>query len=403
MKRTNFFKNAKPWPTGVHGGKTLAVAASALALLLAGCSKEKFTGEDKMTSYSASQGHGDPAQLFTVPPEQMSHLQIVTLVPGKTQRILRLTGAVAYNGFKTTPVITAVGGPVARILVVPGDSVRAGQPLLYVHSPDFALLRSGFLKTRQAYHLADKNYSRAQDLYAHKAIAERDLLQAESDRNQAKADMDANEQTLRILGVPNPEELAQGTASPEIPLRAPQSGEIVERLVAPGQLLQAGVTQTFTISDTSSVWVLVNVYQNDMAYVHPGDQVTLETDAYPDVFHGKISYIAPALDPNTRTLQARIVTDNPGRKLKRDMYITATVRAGVETNTLSVPDAAILRDTENKPFVYVASGENQFGRRLVTVGSSQDGKTEILTGVKAGERVVGDGSLFLQFANSLQH
>lgn len=378
-------------------------AIAALVLLLAGCSHDKITGEAKMTSYSASTSHADIAALFTVPPEQMSHVQVVTIEPGPLQRVLRLTGAVAYNGFKTTPVITAVGGPISRIAVVPGDKVTAGQPLLFVHSPEYAQLRSSFLKARESFRVTDKNFARAQDLYTHHAIAERDLLQAESDRNQAKADLESSEQALRIIGISNPDELVQRPVSPEIPLLAPLAGEVVERLVSPGQLLQAGATQAFTISDTSTVWVLVNIYQNQLAYVHVGNTVAIQTDAYPTVFHGAISYIAPALDPNTRTLQARIVTDNPGGKLKRDMYVTATVRAGVEEKAISVPDAAVLRDTENKPFVYVATGQNQFGRRQVTIGDSQDGKTQILSGLQAGERVVGDGSLFLQFANSLQH
>ena len=92
---------------------------------------------------------------------------------------------------------------------------------------------------------------------------------------------------------------------------APVGGEVVERLVGPGQLLQAGSTQCFTISDMSTVWVLVNVYQSDLDYVRAGDSVDISTDSYPDTFHGKISYLAPALDPTTRTLQARIVTNNP--------------------------------------------------------------------------------------------
>ena len=190
----------------------------------------------------------------------------------------------------------------------------------------------------------------------------------------------------------------------QIPVLAPVGGEIVERLVGPGQLLQAGATQCFTISDMSTVWVLVNVYQSDLAYVHVGDSVDITTDAYPDIFHGKISYIAAALDPNTRTLQARIVTENPGKKLKKDMYVTATVHAGAIANALTVPDAAVLRDTENQPFVYVqARDTNQFARRLVQLGDSQDGRTQITGGLKEGEHVVGDGSLFLQFKNSLQH
>jgi len=191
----------------------------------------------------------------------------------------------------------------------------------------------------------------------------------------------------------------------QVPVLAPVGGEVVERLVGPGQLLQAGTTQVFTISDMSTVWVLVNVYQSDVSFVRPGDSVEITTDAYPDTFHGKISYIAPALDPNTRTLQARIVTENPGAKLKKDMYVTATVNAGSIANALTVPDAAVLRDTENQPFVYVQSStkQNEFARRLVQLGDSHGGRTQITGGVKEGERVVGDGSLFLQFKNSLEH
>jgi cobalt-zinc-cadmium efflux system membrane fusion protein len=170
-------------------------------------------------------------------------------------------------------------------------------------------------------------------------------------------------------------------------------------------LLQAGATQVFTISDMSTVWVLVNVYQGEMAYVHLGDSVDVNTDSYPDKFHGRISYIASALDPNTRTVQARIVTQNPDKKLKKDMYVTAYVDAGAIANALTVPDAAVLRDTENQPFVYVQSPakQNEFARRLVHLGDSHGGRTQVIDGLKDGEHVVGDGSLFLQFKNSLQH
>ena len=128
----------------------------------------------------------------------------------------------------------------------------------------------------------------------------------------------------------------------------------------------------------------------------------VQTDAYPTSFRGKISYVAAALDPNTRTLQARIVVKNPGEKLKKDMYCTATVTAGAIENAIAVPDAAVLRDDDNRPFVYVATGPNQFGRRAIEIGESESGRTQVLKGLSVGEKVVGDGSLFLQFANSLQ-
>ena len=381
--------------------RTLLLAG--LALHVAGCGSGTGESESKMTSYSTGENKADTANFFTVLPEQMSHVQVVTVEKSKLPRVLRLTGAVAYNAFKTTPVFSAVGGPVQEIQAEPGQNVHAGQTLLTVTSPDYSAARSAYMKARSTFELADKNYDRAKDLYEHKAIAERDLQQAESDRAEAQADMQSSEDALRALGIIDPEGLLKTPpkTTGQIPVPAPVAGQIVERLVGPGQLLQAGATQCFTISDMSTVWVLVNVYQNDLALVHVGDGVTITTDAYPDTFHGRISYIADALDPNTRTLQARIVTENPGYKLKKDMYVTASVQAGALSNALTVPDSSVLRDTENQPFVYVQTSANQFARRLVKIGDSQDGRTLMLDGLKQGERVVGDGGVFLQFQNSL--
>jgi cobalt-zinc-cadmium efflux system membrane fusion protein len=374
-------------------------------LLIAGCGSGITEPESKMTSYTANESANDAAQLFTVPQDQMSHIQVLPVEKTRLQRTLRLTGSVAYNQFKTTQVFPGMGGPVHEILVAPGQVVQAGTPLLTVNSPDYSVARSAYIKAKDALVLAEKNFARSQDLYSHGAIAEADLQAVESARNQAEADMVSAKDALHALGIKDPDFLVKnpGKTTFEIPLLAPVSGEVVERLVGPGQLLTSGVTQCFTISDMSEVWVLVNVYQSDLAYVHVGDTVSINTDSYPESFHGKISYIAPALDPNTRTLQARIVTENPGRRLKRDMYVTASVLAGVNPNALTVPDAAVLRDTENQPYVYVQAQKNQFARRLVKIGDSNAGRTEITSGLKEGEQVVGDGALFLQFKNSLQH
>jgi cobalt-zinc-cadmium efflux system membrane fusion protein len=383
----------------------IALAALPLGSALSGCGSGPGEQESKMTSFTSSESKADTAELFTVPKEQMAHLQIVPVEKGFLPRALRLSGSVAYNAFETTPVFAAIGGPVHEILVAPGQFVQAGQPLLTVTSPDYSAARSTYIKAREAYTLSDKLFTRAQDLFTHGAISEADLQQAETNRNQAHADLESSSDTLRALGVKDPESLIKNAVRPtsESPVLAPVTGEIVERLVGPGQLLQSGVTQCFTISNTNTVWVFVNVYQSDLPFVHLGDAVDINTDSYPELFHGKISYLAPALDPNTRTLQARIVTENPGKKLKKDMYVTATVKAGSIPDAITVPDPAILRDTENQPFVYVQVGPNQFARRLVTLGQSAKGRTQITSGLKESERVVGDGSLFLQFKNSIQH
>ncbi len=273
--------------------------------------------------------------------------------------------------------------------------------MLYVSSPDFAQLRSNYIKATDAHALAHKNYARAQDLYDHHAIAERDLQAAQSAEVQAQADLEAAEQSLRIVGITHPNDLAKAR-SPEVPVSAPISGEVVERLVAPGQLLQGGNTQCFTISDMSTVWVMVNVYQQDLASVRVGDTARIQSDAYPDVFTGKISYVGAALDPNTRTLQARVVTANPPEKLKKDMYVTVLLGAGTIKDALVVPDSAILRNNDNEPFVYLDAGDNKFGERVVKLGQGGNGETQVVAGLKPGDRVVADGSLFLQFQNSLQ-
>jgi cobalt-zinc-cadmium efflux system membrane fusion protein len=378
-----------------------AVAAACI-FAVAGCSSRDRERAAQMTSYASRASSSETPRLFTIPEDQMTHVEVVTVQPTTLTRTLRLTGTVAYNAFNTTPVISQVGGPVTRILVVPGQHVRKGEPMLEVSSPDYSQLLDAYLKAADASRLSEKNYARAQDLYQHHAIAQRDLEQAESDRNQARADLNAAEEGMKILGIKNPGQLANA-ASAQIPVLAPISGQVVERLVSPGQVVQAGQTQAFTISDLSTVWVLANVYQADLAYVHSGEDVSVQTDAYPGAFHGRISYISPALDPNTRTLQARVVVDNPGEKLKRDMYCTVTVTAGKVANAIAVPNASVLHDENNQPFIYVAVGANQFGRREVETGASENGLTQILKGIGPGDKVVGDGSLFLQFANSLQH
>ena len=386
MNRRNQTKRWQVWIA-------LAVV-SAIILMLPGCEGSGPQGANPKNSSNP--------ELFTIPPEQMSHVQVLKVQPTTLTRMLRLTGAVAYNGFHTIPVITQVSGPVNRIVVVPGEHVHQGDPMLYVASPDYSQLRTNYLKAKDAYALAQKAYARAKDLYDHKAIAEQVLEQAQSTEVQAGGDLVAALAALKALGIKDPDELVQGPPSFEVPVKATIGGEVVEQDVAAGQLIQSGATQCFMISDTSTVWVLVNAYQKDLPYIHVGDQVTIQTDSYSQEFNGRIAYVAASLDPNTRTLQARIETSNPGEKLKKDMYVTATVNAGKLDNAIALPDAAILRDSENQPFVYAETSANQFGRRTVTLGESLNGQSEITSGLKPGDQVIGDGSLFLQFANSLQ-
>src|SRR5271168_1770465 len=148
------------------GCKFQSAIALAFAFTLTACNSNDRDRASQMTSFSANASSAT-AKLFTLSQDQMAHVQVVTVQPSTLTRTLRLTGAVAYNAFSTTPVITQVGGPVAKILVVPGDRVKRGQPLLEVSSPDYSLLLAAYLKARDTFRVANKNYERAQDLFAH--------------------------------------------------------------------------------------------------------------------------------------------------------------------------------------------------------------------------------------------
>ncbi len=197
MSDARELRNSRRRMSPFYGGAIL------LALGLAGCGASNEQA-GKLTSFSTTESAASKAELFTLPPEQISHIQVYAVTQAPLTRTLRLPGVVAYNAFLTTPVISQVGGPVSRIMVTPGEQVKKDQPLLYVTSPDYSLLRSAYVKARDAYQLADKFYKRDQDLYAHKAIAEADLEQAESTRAQADADLQSSEQAIRILGISTP-------------------------------------------------------------------------------------------------------------------------------------------------------------------------------------------------------
>lgn len=378
----------------------LAVCVAFL-LALTGCNRGAAT---KVTATGeAEDSNAMAATLLTVPENQMTHVQIVQVAVSNFRHVLQLPGTVGYNDFETTPVISQVSGPVARVLVVPGQQVTTRQKMLEISSPDYAQDRNNYVQARESYWLAQKNYVRAKDLYAHHAIAQSELEQAQTAQAQGQAAMNAAWQALRVLGIPDQSQALKDPESPLIPVLAPISGKVVARMVAPGQVVQAGTTQCFTISNMNTVWVLANVYQNDLSYIRTGEPVSIETGAYPMKFRGRISYIAPAMDPTTRTLQVRIVTQNPGQRLKKDMFVTVVVDAGVVRNTLTVPDSAVLRNSENQPFVYFEQAPRQFAQRLVTIGTSEDGRTQILSGLEKGDSVVAQGSLFLEFASSFEH
>lgn len=370
---------------------------AALALTAAGCTAP---APDPSTTAAAS-----ASGYFTVPDAQKSHVEIATARVTDVQGTLQLTGTVDWDGDHTTQAITQVNGPITRIVVDTGAHVKAGDPLLYVASPDISGAVSAYRKAKNRLDQAQRTLDRNKDLLAHKAIAQKELDDSQSDYNDAATDLQTTLQTLKILGVSDADVTADGAQTgavrAELPMRAPISGTVVQKLVLPGQFIQAGTTLAFVISDVSSVWVQAHLYDKDLRAVHVGDAAEVREASYPDVFHGRVAYVGDLLDPATRTTLVRIVTANPSGLLKKDLFVDVTVHGPVRHDVLVVPTSAVLYDEQNLPFVYVDQGQGKFAQRQVTIGAQQGTDTEIAAGLKAGDQVIGQGSLFLQFANSI--
>jgi cobalt-zinc-cadmium efflux system membrane fusion protein len=382
--------------------KTRALAAAIpLALALGACG-----GSSDAPTPESAEAPSAQAGYFTVAPEQLAHLQIVPVKSDTFTASFQTTGTVAWDNDHTTQAISQVSGPISRILVDTGTHVRAGQPLLYVASPDVSSAISTYRKATNRLALAQRNLARNRDLLAHKAISQRELEEVEADYNDAETDVKTALEALRVLGV-RPQEVQSAeqqsqAISPELPMRSPIVGTIVEKLVTPGQLIEAGSTTAFVISDVSTVWVQAHVYERNLPEVHVGDAATVKSPSSLETFEGRVAYVGSMLDPATRTTPVRVVTKNPHALLKQDQFVDVTIHDKASHDALVVPTSAVLYDEQNLPFVYVQVDGGKFARRSVTLGAQHDDRTEVADGVKAGDAVVSQGSVFLQFANSYQ-
>ncbi len=344
--------------------------------------------------------------MFTVPENQFQHLQLKTVQKEDWSIVVHTTGTVDWDADHTTQAITQVSGPITRILVDTGSFVEANDPLLYLSSPDVTNAIATYRKARNRLNYESTALERSRDLLEHKALAQKDFEGVQADYNDASTDLQNSLQALRIFGITTTEiEEAEHQGipiNPQLAVRAPIRGIIVQKLVFPGQLVQAGATICFVISDPSTVWIQGHIYERDLTAIRVGDPVTETNPALPGVFHGIISYVGAMVDPATRTTPVRIVTQNPRGLLKKDLVLDAAIQTRTKRNVLIAPTSAVLYDGNNLPFVYVQTEGNRFAQRQVLTGAQQDSKFEILSGLNEGDKIVAEGAVYLQFANAYQ-
>jgi len=359
------------------------------------------------TSPAPDTGNRAMAGTVIVPPEQLTRLRVVPVTASAFRPTIQATGTVQFDADVSTKVLAPISGPVTRILAEPGTYVRAGQALALVSSPDFATTVADFRKAQAAWVQAKRVADLDEQLWKNDAIAKRDLEQAQTDAVAAAADRDAALQQLRSLGV-DEASIAALRDGKEVPtlqaaIRAPIEGTVVERLINPGQLLQAGSTEAFTVANLATMWVQTSVFESDLSAVQAGDRAEVTTTASPTPFVGRVTYIAALVDPATKATAVRVVVPNTRRLLKKDMYVQVSIHASRERNGVLIPVTSVLRDDDNLPFVFVevtSPNGTSFARRQITIGNRVDDQYEVKAGVKAGERIISEGALFVQFAQS---
>ena len=352
-------------------------------LALAGCKK----------SFDPASGAANPAQVVETGNAGLVTVdhpdQYPTVAANRIDEPEKLdvTGSVFPDISREIPVISMANGRVVDIRARLDDNVKKGQLLFSVQSPDISGAFDTYVKAAADEQLADKAYLRAQDLYQHGAISQSMLEQAEDTEKDAKADLTAADEQLKIFGVD------KDHPSPIVKVYAPTSGVIVAQNIteaaATGVSL-SGTATAFTIADLSSVWIICDVYENDLPKVTLGQEAQIKLTAYPDrILTGRVSDIGPVLDPTIRTAKVRIEVANPGI-LRLGMFVTATLQSRTTVTHASVPASAILH-LHDREWVFVPAGQGQFKRVEVTGGAMlPGGQQEILSGITPGQQVVKD-------------
>jgi len=314
--------------------------------------------------------------------------QLFKVAPAETRSLPNLVtanGTVTPDVNRTIHVTSLGGGRVVDLKVKLGDHVEKGQTLLVISSPDLASAMSDYQKAKADQVLAQKSLDRAQMLFDRGAIAAKDLEAAQDTEDKAKVDLQTAEQHVHVLGAD------PAHPSPLIDLKAPVSGTIVEQNVAGSEGIKSldNTPNLFTIANLAEVWVVCDVFENDLGEVHLGDAAEIRLNAFPDRgFKGTVADISRVLDPNTRSAKVRIVLGNADGSLRPGMFAVATFRSRKLTQRVVVPATAIMR-LHDKDWVFRKEGASRFRKIMVQAdGLAPDGMQEIRDGVKPGDMLV---------------
>jgi cobalt-zinc-cadmium efflux system membrane fusion protein len=363
--------------------RAILLAAWASIVMLTGChSKEKI---DEAAAAPPPAKVVEQPDLNMVKVDRPERFTLVKAGEEEDRPQVRATGTVTPDVGRSVPVVSLASGRVTGLFAKLGDDVKKGQVLLKVQSNDIASAFQTYQQAKADEQLARKQLERAKLLYDHGAISLNDLQIAEDTEEKAVVSVNTSAQQIRTLGA-DPDK-----TDAVVSILAPVSGTIVEQTVAPSGSVNPSANQQslFTIADLSHVWIVCDVYENDLPIVRIGDIADIQLNAYPDhTFHGRISNIGKVLDPNIRTAKVRIELPNPG-VMRAGMFVTATFYGLHGRKYAAVPTTAIIH-LHDRDWVFVPVGDGQFRRQEIRGGKTNGSNQEILAGISPGQQVVAD-------------
>lgn len=345
---------------------------------------------DIIEKSSAAQHVAADTLRFAADAPQLLFLQIQPVAAFPEPLVEALNARVSYDDNHTARVFSPLAGRVLKIAAEAGSKVQAGDPLLVLDSPDFALAEADGAKANADLQRKKDTFERAKQLYEIKGIARKDVESAEADWHQAEAEAQRTRARMKNLNASN------ATSERKFILRAPISGTITERQVSAGSEVRTdAATPLFVITDPRHLWVLVDLPERQLDKIQLGRLVSIEVDAYPDTsFTGKVVVISGALDPVTRRIQVRCEVDNPALKLKPEMFARVTPVAGKKDGLPRVPNTALVT-LGLYSFIFVEQSPGVLQRRRVTLSTQGSQYSYVSSGLQAGERVVTSGALLL--------
>ncbi len=355
---------------------------------------------------------GDPSAATAASPNQSveltgAQLRSVSILPASERTFTAertAVGIIDFDEDMTVQISPPYPGRVVQLRAQAGDRVRKGEVLFTIDSPDLVQAESTLIAAAGVLELTTRVLQRAKDLYAVQGIAQKDYEQAVSDQQAAEGAYRAARNAVRIFGKSEQDIdriVAQRQIEPQMPVSSPLDGVVTARNAAPGALVQPGAAPApYAVADVAIKWMLADVPEADLPELRRGQDVDVVVMAYPDrIFHGKITQIAEAVDPNTHRASVRSEVRDPRDQLRSQMFARFTVHLGRSTRAVAVPYDAVVREGDGTMSVWVSTDRHRFERRTVRLGAQQDGFDQILEGLTAGELIATSGALFISNAS----